>query len=1213
MDDTKANVKLSSFFESDRLIKQAVMGNFGDVSDDDKTYQTAKMCSEMLKLPKYDTIKSKLKGAIGVVNFVTNDEYSPLIELLIKNVFPSSANALYNMGLTLPSMDTDGFISPDYFRKNSITGQGQHALEARNKLRDLLLGTTTKVTRKWMADNGFSKAQIEKMLGGATDDQVAQIMEQQAANPGSALSQGTSLGAAVTYYENQMKAISNRYDSEINEINIILHDHSAGKRILSDEDLNQKRKQREFWVSKRQDEISNLNAIVGDQITTDKILYSAGESSRNSDGFITTKNNEYEEQVTKSMTNLANEVKQMKNKGAILKAMADFKIKLENYFTKNPNLQEVKKQFLEIVGDIKDEDFQRLCYNFGGKFSQLQRAFLYFIGQQNNVLILDDFDKSALCIPSDRPKGNSRIEDLTKKVIDDFVGVNSSNLLRDDTSGKRERGNKTLLIISERPIDGLPSGAVVEMDVSPVNTEEASIIVRNILDQYGNEARDNYKLRRRKQLDEEYLSKTNLTDEDKAEYTFAKKNIDNEIEKNKKSLGTVNKNTIKRMINIIVGLGQKEAIYTVRTSIRSGLIEDKDNVINPEIKFNEGVILNNLREEVNKKRSTSVFGVRAIDSEVEFDNYAYKKNSAWGTRVKGLKEFSDELKDLQICIENNEKRISEIQHDISVSNNLPATDTRKLSPTDINNLLKESEGLSRQNNNFALKKYSISRNDIPHTYILYGHPGVGKSIFAHALANVLDLNIKSLDIGASKDKWVGETGKNATKLLSMMANTHDTVYLMDEIDKQLVSGGGQQQHIHETTQDIISKFLEFFDNTENERKFRDNNLFFIFTTNFVENINTALCKRVPEYFEVELPEDPEDYKKFFKSYMNVERSRFPNDPWYIGDTGQTTEEGWISTFNLINSLDWDRISKAFAGKKIDFRQLKLMIGQAIQYHKLWSIKMDRIGRKGVMEGEDIVPQGLPLTTENLIALAEMVSSGANDNREYSLGVSALATQKSQEVKKIMEPYISGQKKIEMQTVKDPLTGRDIQKPLYPKEILEIMNGSAVTKEMEEFKKKYEYKEQVDPSTGRAKVQLIPQKPREQMEELGKGGFEEVPLEELPPEEELIEKQQEGEKVEIKEKDKKKDKVLSSTDYLFKYLMDKGVINKEGQMVNSLEIDKKEIQENLTEEQIFKRNPKAFPDGVYNFGSKSGRGGMGSVMVAPATFETKPQFIKTEQV
>jgi hypothetical protein len=147
-----ADKQLDSFFDNldklnkksskvSKLLKTATLGHFSDAISDEDIQKSAAMVYEMLKLPKYAALRSKLSSASGVVNVVTGNEYEPLVELFIKSSFPPSANDVYNMGQDAVT-PTNYFVdAKDYFAGDAQTSRG--------RLNNIINGTPRIMTTDW--------------------------------------------------------------------------------------------------------------------------------------------------------------------------------------------------------------------------------------------------------------------------------------------------------------------------------------------------------------------------------------------------------------------------------------------------------------------------------------------------------------------------------------------------------------------------------------------------------------------------------------------------------------------------------------------------------------------------------------------------------------------------------------------------------------------------------------------------------------------------------------------------------------------------------------------------------------------------------------------------------------------------------------------------------------------------------------------------------
>ena len=91
-----------------------------------------------------------------------------------------------------------------------------------------------------------------------------------------------------------------------------------------------------------------------------------------------------------------------------------------------------------------------------------------------------------------------------------------------------------------------------------------------------------------------------------------------------------------------------------------------------------------------------------------------------------------------------------------------------------------------QETKFALepqaKEYGVP---MPKGYLALGVPGQGKSIFAEAIANDLDVPLVALDMSRLLSKFVGESERNIDQAINIIKQIAPCVLLIDEVEKAL--------------------------------------------------------------------------------------------------------------------------------------------------------------------------------------------------------------------------------------------------------------------------------------------------------------------------------------------------------------------------------------------------------------------------------------------
>jgi AAA+ superfamily predicted ATPase len=100
--------------------------------------------------------------------------------------------------------------------------------------------------------------------------------------------------------------------------------------------------------------------------------------------------------------------------------------------------------------------------------------------------------------------------------------------------------------------------------------------------------------------------------------------------------------------------------------------------------------------------------------------------------------------------------------------------------------------------------------------LLEGAPGTGKTMFARAVAGEYNASFISLEAGAMKDKWVGDTEKNVRALFDFCRSQPGQVILfIDEVD-QLLPDRAQSREVFDKS--MVNAFLTQMDGIDSSRK-----------------------------------------------------------------------------------------------------------------------------------------------------------------------------------------------------------------------------------------------------------------------------------------------------------------------------------------------------------------------------------------------------------
>ncbi len=147
---------------------------------------------------------------------------------------------------------------------------------------------------------------------------------------------------------------------------------------------------------------------------------------------------------------------------------------------------------------------------------------------------------------------------------------------------------------------------------------------------------------------------------------------------------------------------------------------------------------------------------------------------------------------------------------------------------------------------------------------LYGAPGTGKTMAAHAIANALHKQMICVNYADIESKYVGETSKNLTRLFKT-ASESDVIFFFDEADallsKRVTNMSSSTDVSVNQTRSVLLTLLNDFDGMV------------LFAKNFISNYDPAFMRRIQYHVCFELP-DEKLRKKLWRMYIPAE---MPND------------------------------------------------------------------------------------------------------------------------------------------------------------------------------------------------------------------------------------------------------------------------------------------------------------------------------------------------
>lgn len=185
-------------------------------------------------------------------------------------------------------------------------------------------------------------------------------------------------------------------------------------------------------------------------------------------------------------------------------------------------------------------------------------------------------------------------------------------------------------------------------------------------------------------------------------------------------------------------------------------------------------------------------------------------------------------------------------------------------------------------NEWGLRDRYSDRSNI--SINLYGEPGTGKTMAAHAIAYELGKEILFVDYAEIESKYVGETAKNIKQLFET-AEMLDAIIIFDEADALLSK---RVTDMRSSTDVSVNQTRSVLLNILN-----DYSGVVIFTTNFIQNFDPAFIRRIRYQIKFDLPNEelrrnlwemyiPEqmptniDYDSIAKKYEGVSGSDISN-------------------------------------------------------------------------------------------------------------------------------------------------------------------------------------------------------------------------------------------------------------------------------------------------------------------------------------------------
>ncbi|MBL8800032.1 MAG: ATP-binding protein, partial [Planctomycetia bacterium] len=158
---------------------------------------------------------------------------------------------------------------------------------------------------------------------------------------------------------------------------------------------------------------------------------------------------------------------------------------------------------------------------------------------------------------------------------------------------------------------------------------------------------------------------------------------------------------------------------------------------------------------------------------------------------------------------------------------------------------------------------------IPKGMIFWGPPGTGKTLFAKAMAAAIGAAITIVSGPELKSKWVGESEENLRRIFYQARQSAPSIIVFDELDSFATARGTYTGSGVEHS--MVNQLL-----TEMDGFHREEMVFVVGTTNFVESLDPALLRPGRFEFHLHIPypeaDDRRDIIKIYDKKMRLQLS-----------------------------------------------------------------------------------------------------------------------------------------------------------------------------------------------------------------------------------------------------------------------------------------------------------------------------------------------------
>ncbi|MFI5382443.1 MAG: AAA family ATPase, partial [Tepidisphaerales bacterium] len=160
---------------------------------------------------------------------------------------------------------------------------------------------------------------------------------------------------------------------------------------------------------------------------------------------------------------------------------------------------------------------------------------------------------------------------------------------------------------------------------------------------------------------------------------------------------------------------------------------------------------------------------------------------------------------------------------------------------------------------------------IPRGMIFWGPPGTGKTMFAKAMASAIGAAITVVSGPELKSKWVGESEENLRRIFYQARQAAPSIIVFDELDSFATARGTYTGSGVEHS--MVNQLL-----TEMDGFHKEELVFVVGTTNYVESLDAALMRPGRFEFHLHIPNpDDDDRREILKIYDKKMRLQFTDE------------------------------------------------------------------------------------------------------------------------------------------------------------------------------------------------------------------------------------------------------------------------------------------------------------------------------------------------